>query len=127
MNYIKSYLLSFFMFTISSLFPMTLYENSSSLMGTNNTGVDVLSGTNYHKNLFYINNQRNIVRDLAGIILWKIIEQVKQIQNKIDEKHLGITKDTWFRSIVGSYRSFCKSHSLTDQQVNFELEQIESY
>jgi len=52
---------------------------------------------------------------------------INEIHNKIDEDHLGITKNTWCKRVVGSYRSLYKGYYLTNEQVRDEMELIEGY
>ena len=76
-----------------------------------------------------IANKRDIINELVNDIKDAQIAEIdiNKIHNKIDEDHLGITKDTYFKKIVGSYRSFYKSYYLSNDQVKDEIERIESY
>ena len=51
---------------------------------------------------------------------------VENLRNIIDEKYLGIDRNTWFRGIIGSVLSFYCSSGLTKQQVEDEMRTIES-
>ena len=72
------------------------------------------------KNKHLINVQNKNNQEKNNIIL-------NEIRDKIDENHLGITKDIQFRGARGALYSYYKSYFLTHQQVIDEMNTIESY
>lgn len=125
MSYMKRY--SLYLLTLNSfcLFSMVPYENSSLLTATNTNNTNILPENNLSTNRRNNDGKKDFYNELQQCELGKI--DVNAIHNKIDENHLDVNKNTWFKRIVGSYRSFCRSSFLTDQQVTERMELIESY
>ncbi len=53
--------------------------------------------------------------------------EVEQIRDKIDQDHLGMSKDIWFRGIRGTCKSLYKSIGLAQDAIEEEMLKIESY
>jgi len=126
MNYMKLYPLSFCMVTIFSL----------SSMVPSNSDITLVNETNFNKEktepkIDFLNNNKNKLKEYLYNFeeerLPQITEQVNNIHRRIDADHLGVTKDTYLKRLVGSWRSFCKNIYLTDAQAVSEMNQIESY